>query len=337
MSSITEGQPSDFIPPRGSRRWWGLYLLAPMVLLLLGLALFPKLIYDQYIWQYLWGPVVADAVGEPVTHEGMRAVKGYNPVNTATYVVILLYTLPGIREFLETFDIALDTQLAYGLAPILVAGGIMRALEDAGVLPTPLDRLFITPPIYVVIAALTVVTLIVGVGLRNRFDSPLAVPLTTATLGTLWSLGGLAAVIAYGLRPDGVLQPLVLVAAIGIALAFVGAFHGMSSRLDRPAFRHPLVLLLVFGQMLDAAQNLIGVTFFGYTPKLFITRLVYEATSFSGSTFLLKLGAVVLIIWFVAGSEEDVQATWNWIILFAATAVGLPQGVRGALRIVLGV
>ena len=79
--------------------------------------------------------------------------------------------------------------------------------------------------------------------------------------------------------------------------------------------------------MVDAAQSLIGVTFFGYTPKLFLTRAIYELTNFVGSTFLLKLGAATLIVYFVATSEEDVTAAWNWLILFAATAVGLPRGI----------
>ena len=120
------------------------------------LLAFPELVYDRYVWQYLWGPVVADAVGQSVTYQDITAVKGYNPVNTLTYVALVLYALPGVQAFFATFDIDLDTELACSLAPILVAGGVMRALEDAGRLPVPLDRLFITPSIYFVIAELTV-------------------------------------------------------------------------------------------------------------------------------------------------------------------------------------
>lgn len=327
----------DALPETGSRNWWMLYLGGPLATVSVAYLAFPDLVYDRYIWQYLWGPVVADAAGEPITHDGIRAVKGYNPVNTATYVVILLYSLPGIRALLATFHIDLDTQFAYGLAPILVAGGIMRALEDAGVVPSPFELLFITPPIYVVFAAVTVVMLVVGVSLREWFDAPWAVPLAPAALGTLWSLVGGGVVMARGLRLEGAFRPVVLVAAVGIALTFVGAFYGASRWLGRPAVRHPLVLLLVFGQMLDAAQNLIGVAFFGYTPKLYITKLIYDLTDFAGSTFLLKVGAVVLITWIVTTSEEPVAETWNWLILFATTAVGLPQGVRGMVRIALGV
>jgi uncharacterized membrane protein len=118
MTSTITDRFKGYVPPTGTGSWWLLYLLTPVILLALGLVLFPELVYDRYIWQYLWGPVVADGAGEPVTHEGIRAVKGYNPVNTITYVTIMLYALPGAQEFLTTFDIDLDIGLAYGLAPI---------------------------------------------------------------------------------------------------------------------------------------------------------------------------------------------------------------------------
>ncbi|PSP90508.1 hypothetical protein BRC90_00910 [Halobacteriales archaeon QS_4_69_34] len=334
-ASVT-GRAADRLPPTGSRSWWLLYLLGPFVLLGLGLFAFPELVYDRYVWQYLWGPVVADAAGTPVAHQGVTAVKGYNPVNTLTYVAVAGYALPGVRAFFETFDVELDTALAYGLAPILVAGGVMRALEDAGRLPIPLDRLFVTPPIYFVVAAIAVLALLAGVLVRDRTDLPNAVPTVAAIGGSIWTLAAGAVALAFGLGP-GAFRPLAPVAVLAIAGLVTGAFYAAGTALDRPTLRHPLALLLVFGQSVDAAQNLLGVGVYGYTPKLFITSQVYELTGFAGSTFLLKLGIVTLIVSYVATSEEDVTATWNWLVLFAATAVGLPQGVRGALRIALGV
>lgn len=337
MTSTITDRFKGYVPPTGTGSWWLLYLLTPVVLLALGLVLFPELVYDRYIWQYLWGPVVADGAGEPVTHEGIRAVKGYNPVNTITYVTIMLYALPGAQEFLTTFDIDLDIGLAYGLAPILVAGGVMRALEDAGLLFRPLNLLFITPPIYFTVAAITTVALLVGVVLRRQGNIERAVPLACGTVGTVWSIAGVAVAISFVFGSGRPFRPLVPVATVGIAGLFAAGFYLAGDRLDRQYLQHPLTLLLVFGQMLDAAQNLLGVTFFGYTPKLFVTRVVYDATNFSGSTFLLKFAAVVLIVWAVGSGDEDLTSRWSWIILFVATAVGLPQGVRGMLRVTMGV
>ncbi|MDS0241350.1 MULTISPECIES: DUF63 family protein [unclassified Haloferax] len=337
MTSSVSNHIEARLPPTGTVSWWLLYLLAPVSLVVLGLALVPELVYDRYIWQYLWGPVVADGAGEPVTHEGIRAVKGYNPVNTITYVTIMLYALPGVREFFTAFDIDLDVGLAYGLAPILVAGGVMRALEDAELLFRPLNLLFITPPIYFTVAAITTAALLIGVLLRQHFDSEHAVPLACGTVGTVWSIAGVVVALSFGLGSGRPFRPLVPVATVGIAALFVAGFYLTGDRLDRRYLQHPLTLLLVFGQMLDAAQNLLGVTFFGYTPKLFITQVVYEATNFSGSTFLLKFAAVALIVWTVGSGDEDLTSRWSWIILFVATAVGLPQGVRGMLRVTMGV
>lgn len=337
MTTVSLARVYERMPRTGTTEWWLLYLGGPLVVLGAGFLLFPALVYDRFVWQYLWGPVAADAVGQPVTYHGITAVKGYNPVNTGTYLTIVLYALPGVRAFLETFDIGVDTRLAYGLAPILVAGGVMRALEDAGLLPVPIDRLFITPSIYFVVSGITLATLLVGVWVHQRFDASSAVPLAVASVGTAWSLGGLVVASTYALRPSTSVHPTVPVLAVGTAIGFVGVFHLGGEHGGRPAFSHPLVLLLVFGQLLDATQNLIGVGWYGYTPKLFITKAVYELTGFVGSTFLLKFGAVLAIVWFVASSDEPVDSTWTWLILFVATAVGLPQGVRGVLRITLGV
>lgn len=321
----------------GTFEWWIAYVGGPLLLFGAGLALFPGLIYDRFVWQYLWGPVVADAVGHPVTFHGIRAVKGYNLVNTITYVTIALYALPGVRAFFKTFDIDLNIRLAYGLAPILVAGGVMRALEDATLLPIPLDRLFITPSIYFVISGITLVTLGVGVWIRDRAGVPDAIPFSVAGVGTVWSLAGFTIAGSYALRPTTSVHPSVPLLTVGGASLFVVGAYLVGTYRDRPELGHPLVLLLVFGQLLDATQNLLGVGWYGYTPKLFVTRHIYEMTGFVGSTFLLKFGAVLAIVWLVASNDDPVDAPWNWLVLVAATAVGLPQGVRGALRITLGV
>lgn len=61
----------------------------------------------------------------------------------------------------------------------------MRALEDATLLPDPLTLLFITPSIYFVISALTLVALYSGSLIRDRVGVPGAVPLSVAALSTV--------------------------------------------------------------------------------------------------------------------------------------------------------
>ncbi|MDB2294296.1 DUF63 family protein, partial [Halorubrum ezzemoulense] len=185
MSTVTR-RVETALPETGSREWWALYLLAPPVLIGAGILAFPGLVFDQFIWQYLWGPVVADAASEPVMHEGIRAVRGYNAVNTVTYLAAVVYSLPGLRVYLDQLDVTFDARLAYGFAPIIIAGGAMRALEDIGLLGD-YAVWFITPSIYVVVTAVTVLALGIGAIARDRNTG--SIPSTVGLIGSVWAGG----------------------------------------------------------------------------------------------------------------------------------------------------
>jgi len=294
------------LPETGSREWWALYLLSPLVLVSATLLAFPTLVYDQFVWQYLWGPVVADAASQPVTHEGIRAVQGYNAVNTVTYLVAVAYSLPGLRAYLDALDVSFDTSLAYGLAPMIVAGGAMRALEDIGLLGD-YAVWFITPTIYVVVTGVTVLAL--GVGALARERSVASIPSTVGFVGSIWAVSAIGWALRHGLSTGTTFRLWVPIATTGIALGVTALYFWGTNVVDVPHLRHPLILLAVFGQLWDAAQNLIGVTFLGFSPKMVITNIVYEATGFSGSTFVLKLLVTVGIVWYLADAKEEMNHT----------------------------
>lgn len=335
MSSLTTKSGLERIRTAGTREWWLVYLLGPLILLGVGLALFPRVVYDQFIWQYLWGPVVADAANQPVIHNGVAVVKGYNPINTVTYLVVVLYALPGLREFLTAFEIDLSTRLAYGLAPIIIAGGAMRALEDAGVLPRPLEPFFITPSIYFVTAGITLLALVVGVGVRKRYN--ISPAMVVASVGMLWTVLAVGLVVQYGITSGRPVRFIVPILTVGIALLVTGGYYAAGKLGDWIALTRPMYLLMIFGQTWDGAQNLVGSTLYGYTSKMFLTQTIAEWTNFAGSTFLLKVIAVGVIVWVLADGEEEMDYTWWWLIAVITAAVGLPMGVRGSIRIMLGV
>lgn len=190
MSTSLTTDRSELIPPAGSRSWWLLYLGIPGLVVFSGVLAFPELVYERFIWQYLWGPVVADASGEPITRYGIQATEGYSPINTITYLSIVLYSLPGLRTFYDAFSLALTTRLAYNLVPLIIAGGAMRALADASVLGS-LAVWFITPSIYFVVAGVALGSIAVGSVLRDH--GVLSVPATVGIVvlrGRYWHLAG---------------------------------------------------------------------------------------------------------------------------------------------------
>ena len=334
MSTTPTERVSANLPPTGSRTWWLLYVLGPIVVVVGGLLAFPDLVYDRFIWQYLWGPVVADASEGPVVHEGIPAMTGYNPVNTISYFAVVLYSVPGLRAFLDALNIDLTTRLAYGLAPIILAGGAMRALEDLGVLGA-LDVLFITPSIYFVIAGVTLIGLAIGAILGDRGVA--SVPIIVGLLGSVWAVLAIGWALLYGVTAAETFRPVVPVLKLGIALLVTSAFYLTGSVTSWPALHHPMYLLVIFGQMWDAAQNLVGVSLYGYTPKMFITQQLYQWTGFEGSTFIVKLLAVIFVVWVLADGDDELPHDQWWLIAMVIIAVGLPMGVRGTTRMMLGV
>jgi len=52
--------------------FFGIFL-GILVAIIIGYLLAPTLVYDQWIWKYYWGPVVADATGHSVSFQGVAA------------------------------------------------------------------------------------------------------------------------------------------------------------------------------------------------------------------------------------------------------------------------
>lgn len=131
---------------------WLILLGVPSALLMVGSLLFPEIFWDRFLWRYFYGPVVADAEGQDVN--GITA--GYNPVNTAGYALALIVTFLGVYELLEHFEVEVKKKMIYSILPWIVLGGSLRSLEDQGLFRPPLDRMTISPLIYIVLGLFVV-------------------------------------------------------------------------------------------------------------------------------------------------------------------------------------
>jgi len=137
----------------------------PKLILTLGLLFFfialaiafPHVIYDQFIWKYFWGPIVADANGVySVEYNGVTAISGYNVVNTLTYAALTIVALYIVYRKLEGRTSEKDVEkFILALFPLIIYGSVARVLEDLGLfLSLPLQALFISPLIYIQILIL---------------------------------------------------------------------------------------------------------------------------------------------------------------------------------------
>jgi Predicted membrane protein len=219
--------------------------------LLIGSLLFRELVYGRFLWQYFWGPVVADGNGatcavrsggtvdfggsasvcaQAETAGNIVAYPGYTLVSEIGYMVTLLFTLFGAILLLRRIDIGTDREFFYALFPFMLFGGALRTIEDAGVsavrfgaeplIAFPWSAAIISPFIYVTMFVLTLGAVLVSVRLESSgrvdgYEYPLA------GIGTALLVGSIGYLTYLGVTTEYVLiQPQVLlVTLIGATLS----------------------------------------------------------------------------------------------------------------------
>lgn len=124
-------------------------LLTILVTIIVGYLVAPNLFYDQWIWKYYWGPIVSDAAGHPVTHNGVTAQQGYTILSEITYGIILIISLFIIYNILKKLKIVVDWRFCLSLLPFIIFGPVTRVLEDTQYFDVPFVYWFISPLIYV--------------------------------------------------------------------------------------------------------------------------------------------------------------------------------------------
>ncbi len=125
-----------------------MFFLESFTALIIGYLLAPTLMYDQWIWKYYWGPVVADATGHSVSYHGVAAQEGYTLLSELTYGVILVFALYGLYKLLKKLDIRIDWYFCLALLPYILFGPVTRVLEDTNYFTDPYVYWFISPLIY---------------------------------------------------------------------------------------------------------------------------------------------------------------------------------------------
>ena len=143
-------------------------LLGIIFVILIGYLLSPTLIYDQWIWKYYWGPVVADASGHSVSYHGIVANEGYTILSEITYGIILICFLYVIYKLLKKLEIKIDWYFCLALLPYILFGPITRVLEDTNYFFEPVVYWFISPLIYFQTTLYVLVFLILGYYLQKK-------------------------------------------------------------------------------------------------------------------------------------------------------------------------
>ena len=142
--------------------------LGIIAVILIGYLLAPTLFYDQWIWKYYWGPVVADASGHSVSYHGVVANEGYTILSEITYGVILVCALYGLYKLLKKLEIKIDWYFCLALFPYILFGPVTRVLEDTNYFAEPAVYWFISPLIYFQTTLYVLIFLFLGYYLQKK-------------------------------------------------------------------------------------------------------------------------------------------------------------------------
>jgi len=138
-----------------------------VIIVLSGFLFYRSIFYDQWIWRYYWGPVVADARGHPVTYNNVTAYEGYTLVSELTYGLILVVSILGVYRLLKRLRVEVNWFFCLSLIPYIIYGSTGRVLEDTSYLHEPFVYWFISPFIYLQVAFYALFFLVLGYMMSN--------------------------------------------------------------------------------------------------------------------------------------------------------------------------
>jgi len=265
-------------------RLWAGAVLALLAALIGGSILFPRIVYDGFVWHFFWGPVQADAnaatcaIREGGTTQYLYAdsacraaaepvaYPGYTLVSEVGYVVTLLIALSGVGFLLQRLDIGSERDMFFALLPFVFFGGALRVVEDVtdaaagAVIGYPLNTLIISPIIYFTVFAVTLVALLASValvrqGVAEHYTRPLfgigSVVLVATLLFLLWS----------AITGPGTLHPQVLVVTLaGATLSAWGTWwlvERFAPAVNAGTGR--LGFVVIWGHAVDGVANVVGL------------------------------------------------------------------------------
>ncbi len=283
---------------------------------------------SDFIYKYYIDPI---RYGQP-----------YNVVDTLTYAIILvfgvylLYRWMTKSTWLTDIGFRIDTSFIIATLPYVVLGGVLRVVEDTGMIEGDLKFLLITPLIYFVLFFYTICMLFLSLFLARQG--------LTKDVNTFYTLAGIVSagtvtlvLIAWGITHTTV-DAGIFLTILAMALAASAAVWGFLRYVLKWNYAsYPLYVILIFGHMLDASATSYGIDLH---PLIYVEQHVVGSNliAWTGTAFAmfpLKLLVLLPAIYVLEMYRKEANAAFWHLVLLAMIVVGLAPGIRDMMRMVL--
>jgi uncharacterized membrane protein len=269
--------------------------------------------------------------------------QAYNVVDTLTYAIILvlgvylLYRWMSSSTYMADVGFRFDQTFILATIPYIILGGLVRVIEDTGMITSDWKFLLITPLIYFVLFFFTI-----GMMYLSRY---LTLKGITGNFISFYALAGTLAVVVASLilvawsgTHHGVdLSILAIILLMGVtATLIVWAF--MRYVLSWTYVNDPLYLTLLFGQLLDASATSYGIDLHPsvqYVEQHVVGSALIAWTHTAFVMFPLKLLVLFPAIYVMQLYRKEANPAFWHLVLLAMIVVGFAPGVRDMVRMVL--
>ena len=327
---------------------YGAIFLIILFIIIVGCLLAPTIFYDQWIWKYYWGPVVADATPDATTaiYNGVTAEEGYTLVSEITYGIILIVALYAIYKLLKKLKITIDWRFALALLPYILFGPVSRTLEDTGYFSEPFVYWFISPLIYLQIAAYALFFIMLGYYIERKSKKQYL------TVNTILFSGGLVFLIpsffilflkgseSSRFHFDVFLLVIFLVSLITI-LVYLFA-HKFRHGEKLVVYKNPLNLVMLFGHLMDGITSYVSIKDplsmgLSYSEKHPASNFLLEIW---GPLFpIVKFLLIIIVIYlFDVLYKKELKNHLHLVNLLkiGILILGFSPGLRDLLRVTIG-
>ncbi len=262
----------------------------------------------------------------------------YNPVDTLTYAILLGISIFGVLRLLEALNVEIDTRFMLAVTPYIIAGSSLRVLEDSNVFEPPLKYLFITPPIYFFMFAVTMGVLALAIHLQKKgkihdYQN------FFACAGMVWTLINIAVL----LTARDVKNPVPAAAILTLGILTTSTIFLISRSQNFTLLTNKLNISILFTHLLDASSTFIGMDWLEYyekhvAPTFFIDLAGNYTAHPSLVMYPLKL-LVFIPVLYILDCKFDNNKERKLIALMklAILVLGLSPATRNTLRILMGV
>lgn len=276
----------------------------------------------EFLYKYYIDPIM---YGQP-----------YTIVDTLTYALILILSVYLVYRGLRRFGIEIDRDFVLATIPFVILGGLLRVVEDTGMIASDLRILLITPIIFFVVFFITVGALFLSrllevKGVVREYSR------TYGLIGVTLSAAFFVLLILWGAANTRVDLVVLLAIPAMAAVSSAALFVFLRYVLGWEYVSDPLYLLLIVGHLFDASATSFGIDLHSlhYVEQHVVGSALIEWSGTAFSMFPLKLAVIVPAIYVLELYRKEGNVAFWHLVILAMIVVGMAPGVRDMMRMVI--